>query len=328
MEQPSNVTPDANVNSKYNSTEPASSQLDAKVSDKKYHSTEPASSQLDAKISDKKYHSTEPIFRLKPIYRTNACEVKLVGYIDDNHKLDDELLEFKTPREVEAAFGKNIDLVSKVKNYNITASIYKNNILGNYILKNDFLPIYSISFMYEKTLVSGFLFDIFIGFQLDEDSKNLLKDRTKYMNARLNGKFLLKIYCDDEVIENFDLILSTIDDQVIQDKDVLENMNSMSEEDFMQYLDKEISRRKEYLINLKNGIEIPELSGLNKTINMLRNIYKNNNLTNIIQYALEVREEDRRKKYNASSEYKIPEKVLNIRDVENDSTFLDKHLGL
>jgi hypothetical protein len=248
--------------------------------------------------------------------------------MDDNHKLDDELLEFETSKEVQAAFGKNVDLVSKVKNYNITTNVFKNNILGNYLVKNDFLPVFSISFMYEKTLVTGFLFDIFIGFQIDEESKNLLKDYTKCVNARLNGKFILKIYCDEEVIDNFDLILSTIDDSVIQEPQILQKMESMSEEDFMKYLDEEITRRKTYLTNLKNGIELPELRNMTKTIDMLRNIYKNNDLTNLIQYALEVREDERRKKYNASNEYKIPEKVLNIKDIENDSTYLDKYLGL
>ncbi len=297
-------------------------QLEVNVSGK------PENSQLDAKLSDKKYHSTEPVFRLKPIFRSDTCEVKLVGYMDPDHKLGDELLEFETPKEVEAAFGKNVDLVTKIKNYNITTNIYKNNILGNYLVKNDFLPVYSISFMYAKTMVSGFLFDVFIGFQLDEESKNLLKDYTKCVNARLHGKFILKLYCDDEVTENFDLILSTIDDKVIQEPEVLAKMETMSEEEFMKYLDEEITRRKTYLINLKNGIEIPELHSLTKTINMLRNVYKNNDFSNIIHYALEVREDERRKKYNAVEEYKIPEKVLNIKDIENDSTYLDKHLGL
>ena len=182
--------------------------------------------------------------------------------------------------------------------------------------------------MYAKTLVSGFLFDIFIGFQLDEESKNLLKDYSKCVNARLHGKFILKLYSDDEVTENFDLILSTIDDSVIQEPEVLAKMETMSDDDFMKYLDEEITRRKTYLTNLKNGIEIPELHSVTKTINMLRNVYKNNDLTNIIHYALEVREDERRKKYNAVEEYKIPEKVLNIKDIENDSTYLDKHLGL
>lgn len=285
-------------------------------------------SQLEVNVSGKQYSNTQPVFRLKPIFRSDTCEVKLVGYMDPDHKLGDELLEFETPKEVEAAFGKNVDLVSKIKNYNITTNIYKNNILGNYLVKNDFLPVYSISFMYAKTMVSGFLFDIFIGFQLDEESKNLLKDYSKCVNARLHGKFILKLYCDDEVTEHFDLILSTIDDKVIQEPEVLAKMETMSEEEFMKYLDEEITQRKTYLTNLKNGIEIPELHSVTKTINMLRNVYKNNDLTNIIHYALEVREDERRKKYNAVEEYKIPEKVLNIKDIENDSTYLDKHLGL
>ena len=41
-----------------------------------------------------------------------------------------------------------------------------------------------------------------------------------------------------------------------------------------------------------------------------------------------MRQEERRKKYNAIEKYDIPTKVLNIKDVENDPDMLDKYLGI
>lgn len=279
-------------------------------------------------MQDRQYENTEPVFRLKPVFRSNVCEVKLVGYMDSEHKLGDEVLEFKTSPEVESIYGKYVDFIETVKNYNITAGIYKNNILGNYLISHTFLPVYSISFAYTKTLVSGFLFDIFIGFELDEESKKITNEPKKCTNARLYGKFILKLFCDDELIENFDSVLESIDNNIIEEPEVLNKMESMSEEEFINYLDMELTRRKQFLTDLKNGIEINELSSVGKTIEMLRNVYNKNSLTPLYYSALNLREDERRKKYNATESFSIPSKVLNIKDVENNSDYLDEYLGI
>jgi hypothetical protein len=275
-----------------------------------------------------KYSDTEPIFRLKPVFRSNVCEVKLVGYMDSEQKLGDELMEFETCREAQEVCGKNIDFINKIYDYNITAAIYKNNVVGNYLLKHTFLPVYSISIAYSKSIVSGFLFDIFIGFELDEESIKIVKDPRKCVNARLYGKFKLKLFCDDEVVNSFDSILNAIDDKIIEEDAILQKMNTMSEDDFIVFLDEEITRRKEYLLNLKDGIDIPELLSVNRTVSMLRNVYKTNDLTILFEAALNVRQKERQQKYNAIEDYKIPTNVLNIKDIENDPNYLDKHLGL
>lgn len=275
-----------------------------------------------------KYSDTEPIFRLKPIFRNNVCEVKHVGYMDSEQKLGDELMEFETSREAQEVCGKNIDFINKIYDYTITAAIYKNNIVGSYLLKHTFLPVYSISFAYSKSIVSGFLFDIFIGFELDEESIQVVKDPRKCVNARLYGRFKLKLFCDDEVINSYDLMLNSIDNKIIEENTILDKMNEMSDEEFIKFLDGEITRRKDFLLNLKNGIDIPELFSVSRTVEMLRNVYKLNDLTVLFETALNVRQKERQQKYNAIEDYKIPTNVINISNVENDPNYLDKHLGL
>jgi hypothetical protein len=275
-----------------------------------------------------KYSDTEPIFRLKPVFRNNVCEVKLVGYMDSEQKLGDELMEFETSREAQEVCGKNIDFINKIYDYNVTAAIYKNNVVGSYLLKHTFLPVYSISIAYSKSIVSGFLFDIFIGFELDEESIKIVKDPRKCVNARLYGRFKLKLFCDDEVVNSYDLMLNSIDNRIIEEGTILDKMNEMSEEDFMVFLDTEITRRKDYLLTLKNGIDIPELFSVSRTIEMLRNVYKLNDLTPLFELALNVRQKERQQKYNAIEDYKIPINVINIKDIENDPLYLDKHLRI
>jgi hypothetical protein len=276
----------------------------------------------------KQYEETEPVFRLKPIYQNNVCEVKLVGYMDPTQKLGDEVIDIDTTEDVKNLHGKNVDFVCNIDGYNITACIYKNNIIGNYLLKNDFLPVYSISIAYSKTLVDGFLFDIFIGFQLNEESKKILKDPKKCYNARLYGEFKLKLYCDEEVIENFEKVLNLVEEKIVQESKVLDKMNTMNEDDFTVFLIKSIEERKTFLNELKDGKILEPLTSVSKTSQFLRNIYKDNDLTPLFKVALDVRQEERRKKYNAIDKYEIPKKVLNIRDVEKNPEMLDSYLGI
>jgi hypothetical protein len=276
----------------------------------------------------RKHEETTPVFRLKPVYDQNICEVKLVGYKEPSQKLGDEVIDIDTPEQVQLLHGKNVDLISHIDSYNVTGCIYKNNIVGDYIFKNDFLPVYSISIAYSKTLVDGFLFDIFIGFKLSEESKKLLEDPKKVPNARIYGEYILKLYCDDEVIENFDKVLQLVENATVSEPEVLSKMDTMSEDEFMNYLGGEVEKRKQVFIDLKDGKLLPALTSVNKTATFLRNLYKNNNLNPLFKVALDIRQEERRKKYNAVEKYDIPTKVLNIKDVESDPTMLDKYLGI
>jgi hypothetical protein len=277
----------------------------------------------------KNNENCQPVFRLKPTPYSNSCIIKHVGYLNENEKLGDEIVEFKTSKELQSTYGKNVDYIGLIMGYNIKVYIFKNNIIGSYLLKNDYIPIYSISIAYEKNIVTGPLFDIYLGFKLDETSKEILKTPTKITNAHVTGSYQLKIYCDELVINNINNFYNRIGKELIRESYVLAKLNELSEEEFTKYLEREINTIKSNVQNLIDGINIDIFKKHTHTIeNILRPLYNNNKLNFFIKFCLEKREAERRQTYKAIDNYELPKRVLNIKDVENNENYLNEYLGL
>ena len=277
----------------------------------------------------KNNENCQPVFRLKPTPYSNSCIIKHVGYLNENEKLGDERVDFKTPEDMQLKYGKNIDIIGTIMGYVIKVYIFKNNIIGSYLLKNDYIPIYSISVVYEKNIVSGPLFDIFLGFKLDDTSKELLKTPKKIVNATVYGKYQLKIYCDDSVKNNINNFYNRIGEDLIKEPYIISKLNELSEEQFTTYLEEQINKIKTNIENLINGLDVELFKTHSFMIdNILRPLYNDSNLNLFIRFCLEKREEERRRNYKVRENYELPKRVLNIKDVENNENYLNEYLGL
>ena len=280
-------------------------------------------------MSKEVHDTTQPVFRLKPTPYNNSCVIKHVGYLTEKEKLGDERVEFDTPVEMQNQYGKNIDYLGLIKKYNVKAYIFRNNVLGSYLLKNDTIPVYSISITYEKNIVSGPLFDIFLGFRLDDASRELVKTPKKIVNATVYGTYELKILCDDRVKNNMEEYYKFFGEELLKKDEVLNKLQTLSEEDFEKYLQEQIDNNKTFISELITGKSLDKFETHTKTIeNILRPLYRDNKLNNFIEFALNKREEERRDNYKAVQKYELPKRVLNIRDVEKDENYLKTYLGL
>jgi hypothetical protein len=67
----------------------------------------------------RKHEETTPVFRLKPIYQNNTCELKLVGYKGPDQKLGDEVIDIDTSEDVKLLHGKNVDLILAIMVWSI-----------------------------------------------------------------------------------------------------------------------------------------------------------------------------------------------------------------
>lgn len=289
-------------------------------------------------MGKKKYTNTTPIFRLKPIRQTNECKVQHVGYFTHGDKLGDEELDIATPKEMIEKVGKNIYAFGEINGYNVEARLFKCNMVGDFLVNNNNLPIYDLCFTYEKKIVKGFLFNVYIEFKIDEDCKKLIDKPAKYYDAVLKGKFSLKFDCDEEMTECVEYYRQNIFDSTLKDitlEYTSKHMKELTSEDMSKILEETTStveKKQEFL----NSLFDPKPLNFFTSENVILATYLLPLLTHpyvneLIKLALKGREKSRRKKMNvdeSESMYELPSKVIKLTNTPNDSGLIDQFFGI
>ncbi len=284
-------------------------------------------------MSNKPHVNLEAVFRLKP-NRTETdmgeCEIKLAGYVSPTDKLGDEPIEIETTRNEIKVFSKNTLLLDKINGYDITVNAYRNNIIGNFLIKNRNLPVCSLQFMYAKSIVVGYLFNVFICFCLDTSKNFFLKSAKDYVNARVYGKYMMVLDGDQEFLD----ALKNIKDEDIEKyslEDVASRMENKeyTEEELNELIEKDMKEKKEFYKELLEGKEVKYKKNIKKmTEEYLFPLFKNPHIDGLIKFALEARAKKRTKEYGSfDGEYKIPSKVLKLDDIKNNPESVDKFIG-
>ena len=279
--------------------------------------------------------NVEPVFRLKPV-RTDdddeyeICEIKFIDYKSPNDQLGDEPVDIETSEAEKRAFGKNTHYLGNINGYEITVNVYRNNVVGSYLIKNRNIPVCSLQFMYAKNIVIGYLFNIFIYFCLDPEKNKFLNSPKSFVNARAYGKYIMVVDSDKEVLDDMNTLL-TEKIQTYSAEDIATKMDgSQTDEQLIQMIQNDENEKKEFYKSLLDGKEVKFTKNMKKFIDdNLIPIYKNSHITGLIKFALDVRAKKRIKEYGAfDGIYKVPEKVLNLNDIKNNPDLVDEHLGL
>jgi len=275
----------------------------------------------------KKYVSHMPIFRLKPNKRESLCVITHVGYIDSTKEtLLDEVIDINTSDYEIKRFGKNVDYIKTLHKYDITSIIMRNNIKGEVLLRGEYFPVYSLSVGFTKNTLTGFLFDIFIGFAPDKESLEILKDPKNVINAKLTGKFIMKVYCDQATNEKYSSFVDSIEDSIIEDLSIVNAIELMDEDKSIEYLEEKINEKKQFYKDLQNGGLLFEYKNQEDVIDQLRDLYRTRKIDDLIKFALLESEKKRSKKYNAIDSYEIPKNVIKLNDIKNNLDNLSKIL--
>lgn len=249
-----------------------------------------------------------PVFRLKPESETSG-QIKYVGNIKEKEELIDELLELDLDKN-DSIFDKklynseiqnsnNTLFLGKILDYDITATIHKCNLSGSFLIVNNELPIYYISFKYSKPIVSGNIFDYYLTFNIDNESKKKLIKPSQYTNAIITGNYNYGININEKIYNNYKDLLKK---EYSNDEQILSNI------DKYEYFFKKIKIENTNLT----------LTNIKKYFNMLLTDEK---LIHIINIAIKSREEERliNAGIDLNKEYKIPDedKSIKLNDINN-----------
>lgn len=268
----------------------------------------------------RKYDNHIPVFKLKPQkYYRNTCIINHVGYIDTTKDtLLDTIIDIKTTDYEIKRFGVNVEYVQTLYNYDIIATIMRNNIKGDMLLRGEYFPVYSLSIGYIKNTLSGFLFDIFVGFVPDQQSVKILKDPKNITNSTITGTYKLKIFCDKQMTDNYSSFIDSLDDAIVENPTIANHISSMTEDVGIKYLRTKIDESKDFFKNLQTGSKDYEYTNHDNTVKLLRDLYKSHKIDLLIKFALIQSEKARSKKYNAIESYEIPKNVIKLNNIKNN----------
>ena len=276
----------------------------------------------------------EPVFRLKPKRNDSdelgSCEIKHVGFVNENEKLGDEPLEFPEKDSNKDSQKKKLILsLGIIDGYNISVRAYRMNITGYFMVNSNLLPVCCLQFLYSKAILSGSLFTIFIYLKLDKFKNSFLTKPQSYVGATVYGNYVMILDTDKEINATHLEELNNIycEKYAIEDIAVLLKKEELSEEEIVKKIKKNTEEKKEFYNKLFAGIKIDSFYNFDNLLkdHLIKTI-TSSHFPGLIKYALYIRSKKRNEQYNAySKKYVIPKKIFKVSDYNKDPTILDKY---
>lgn len=268
-----------------------------------------------------------PVFRLKPTDETR-CICKWLGNINVEEKLADSAIEFE---------GSNLDK-SKISNkytyfigtygsYSLMAKACTCNISASYILKNTKLPVSYVTFLYDKRFVSGQLFTMFIYFTFDEDTQKGLDAPVKYVNKLMSGKYTVEFVSDDNFLTHvLDKKRPEIENLLFAEH--VNNFDNSTDDEKNKLFAQVAQQTEEKLDGYRKFFQIIEIKKPKNSIlfDHMNNIINSPLFDDLVNVGLEMREKERKEKSCPDQDYKIPKRVINLKEIKDNPDKIDELL--
>jgi hypothetical protein len=236
---------------------------------------------------------------------------------------------YDEPFEVnENGESRDIMAAGHIGNYDIVAKACICNIVGNYLLKNTKFPIYYVTILYDKKFVSGYLFTLFLYFTMDEETKKELTLPKKYLNKSMKGKYTIELVADD------DFLLKLVQNKTVDIEreimctylDKFEEVSDEEKEKLMVQIGEEVKQKLDEYRNMFNPEEITDMR--RKTIvKKMKDICESKQLSTLIKYGLEMREQDRRDQSCPDQDYKPPKHVISLKELKENPETMDQRIN-
>jgi hypothetical protein len=178
------------------------------------------------------------VYQLVP-QTNNTCKFVEKGYVKYGKNFDDELmnLDFLKTNEVKVSSNR--------VNFNdeVYFQFFKDNVASTYISSTTKIPVFHCSVMYQKKILMGNLFNIYLYFNI-ENAKSY-KSFKDLLGTNLKGKFTLEIEFNDrkdnlpfEEFNNFEELVTDLTNILSNDlmsEIINEEMNKKDNDRVKQY---------------------------------------------------------------------------------------------
>ena len=202
------------------------------------------------------------IFSLKPCKKSNYGIIKCVGYVEKGQKFSDEPMICNNETENEK------DKYHYILEDNIYVRFNKCNMIDNYLMKTETLPVLFAAITYENNFVKNILLNIFIRFKIN-DIKKILTEK-HLINKKIEGKYYVSIMVDDKIKSNTEL------DKFITNEEMIKTIIEMLKTQEMKNLiyDMMRQRKEERRKELGSSDEFTEIPKINYKFKDLVKKYK------------------------------------------------------
>jgi hypothetical protein len=277
--------------------------------------------------SDKtdRYDKSAPVFRLKPINRSNQAIIKYVGFLSDGEKLGDEIIELDRPMHPEfTIYGKHAIPIKKIGNFEMLGRIYRCNIVGTHIVVSRRYPLLYLTVQYERPMVNGSLFQLFVSIDIDKDQKEKVKEHKKYVDLQFSGTWYQHIDCDDELVQNYDrYLMEMLENEATEkfyksdDPLIVEQRNRLTDEEVVEWIDRYVENEKVFYDSLMKEHKI-EFQTIEKARDHFIKLCTSDRFYKFLQIAVRCRELHRRKEYkiDETTDYVVPKNVTKLDEIK------------
>ena len=223
---------------------------------------------------EKKY-----ICNFKPTSETSA-KFKYIGYTDKN--VSDAVNDITTSENICATFGNNTLFINDYNSTSFIAKYCTCNVEVSYLTENEIIPIYYLSVFYNRKMMSGCLFNIFLKFQPSEK----IEKKHIEMGEPISGNYYF------ELISVHENILNKIQSKINSE----------------EYTNCEMLFKK---------IAIDFFPTANKTYEKMIDIYMNSYFTNLLKYTIDIVDRERLLTQFGGN-YELPTRVTKMEDLANN----------
>jgi hypothetical protein len=276
-----------------------------------------------------------PVFKF--IVKTqNSVKCTWPYSIKNTEKLNDDPIEVedKTGKSGNIIVLKNINkyiFYAKICSCNINANaLFKKNDVGKVVFTNTKIPIFYLSILYEHKQFVGELLTHYVYFNLDEKSKLRASNPKKLENQFFTGNFSSEVAVDDGFLSKLIETMTPKIENKLYTKYSEEYDATENKIDVINKIDNELNNILDEYRNLFEEHPINTIPSLKFIKKLFKQIPESTHINDILECAIEFRENIRRKDMDIDTEMMMEEQVkktINLKEFKEHPEKLTEYLN-